>query len=89
MRNRHTRYMYKRFVITLPRHFAAQANTFCETGGFSYSDFFCTAALAYLAAKSCGPQCVTPIGKDELMDNPFHIFSEWNSTADCVYDILG
>ena len=78
----------KRFVISVPEHLAAQVNTLCETEGLSYSDFFCEAAQAYLAAKSREPQYATPIGKDELMSNPFYVFSEWSSTADCVYDTL-
>ena len=84
----HARTRYKRFVIALPGHLAAQINTICEEGDLSYSNFFCKAAQAYLVAKLREPHCVTPTGKDEFLDNPAHVFGEWSSTADCVYDIL-
>ena len=82
------RSMYKRFVVTIPGHLAAQVNASCETDGLNHSDFFCEAAKAYLAAKSREPQYAKLIGKDELTDNPFYIFGEWGSKADCIYDTL-
>ena len=88
MKNPHARSMYKRFVITLPEHLAAQVNTICEKDGLNFSNFFCEAAQSYLAAKAHEPQYVKPTGEDELMDNPFCVFDEWGSTADCVYDIF-
>jgi metal-responsive CopG/Arc/MetJ family transcriptional regulator len=86
----HSLSMYKQFVICLPEHLAAQINTICEKYGLSYSDFFCEAAFAYLAAKSklLELQYVTTIGEEEVLDNPFHVFGEWNSKADSVYDTL-
>lgn len=88
MKNRHANSMYKRLVITIPGHVAVQISTICEASGLNHSDFFCEAALAYLAAKSREPQYVRSTGKDEFMDNPFYVFGEWSSTADCVYDTL-
>lgn len=80
--------MYKRFVVILPEHLAAQISAICEAEGLNYSDFFCEAALAYLAAKSLEPQYTKQTGKDEPVGNPFNDFDEWNSKADCIYDTL-
>ena len=88
MKNPHARLMYKRFVITLPEHLAAQVNTICEKDGLNFSNFFCAAAQSYLAAKSRVQLYIAPTDKEGIMDNPFWVFDEWGSTADCVYDIL-
>jgi len=80
--------MYKRFVIPIPGHLAVQISAICEADGLNYSDFFCEAAQAYLAAKSREPQYAKPAGKDEFMGNPFYGFGEWDSKADCIYDTL-
>ncbi len=78
----------KRFVIAIPEYLAAQIRAICEADRLNHSDFFCEAAQAYLAAKSPEPQYAMPIGKDDLVNNPFHDFSEWGSKADRVYDTL-
>lgn len=88
MKNPHARSMYKRLVITIPGHLAVQINSICEADGLNHSAFSCAAAQAYLAAKSCEPQYTTPTDNGEFMDNPAHIFSEWSSMADRVYDTL-
>lgn len=88
MKNPQARLMYKRFVITLPEHLATQINTLCKEDGLNFSNFFCEAAQAYLAAKSHAQLYIAPTDKEDVMDNPFCIFGEWGSTADCVYDIL-
>jgi len=80
--------MYKRFVIPIPEHLAAQISAICEADGFSHSDFFCEAAQAYLAAKSHKPRHAKLADKDELMGDPFYGFGEWDSKADCIYDTL-
>ncbi|MFA7242287.1 MAG: hypothetical protein WC091_19420 [Sulfuricellaceae bacterium] len=41
-----------------------------------------------LPAKSRDPQLLMPTGEEEREDNPFHIFSEWDSEADSIYDTL-
>jgi hypothetical protein len=74
--------------VSLPEHLAAQINTICEKNGLSYSDFFCEATFAYLAAKSRAQQYLAPTYEDDIISDPFHIFCEWDSKEDCVYDIL-
>lgn len=88
MRSPHAHPMYKRFVITLQNHLATQINTICEEDGLNLSNFFCEAAQAYLAAKSHAQLYIAPTDKEDIMDNPFCVFSEWGSKADCIYDTL-
>ncbi len=78
----------KRFMIAILEYLAAQISAICKADRLNHSDFFCEAAQAYLAAKSSEPQYAMPIGKDDLVDNPFHGFSECGSKSDSVYDTL-
>jgi len=80
--------LYQRFAITLPERMATQINAICEEEGRNRSEFFREAVRVYLAAKSCDRQFLMPTGEEEREDNPFHLFSEWDSEADSVYDTL-
>jgi hypothetical protein len=88
MNNPQARLMYKRFVITLPEHLVTQINALCKEDGLNFSNLFCEAAQAYLAAKSQAQLYIASTDKEDVMDNPFCNIGEWDSTTDCVYDIL-
>lgn len=67
---------------------AAQIDDICKIEGRSRSEFFREAVGIYLALKSREPQFLMPASEEERKDNPFHIFTEWDSEADSIYDTL-
>lgn len=80
--------LYQRFAITVPERMATQIKTICEAEGRNRSEFFREAVRVYLATKSRGRQFLMPTGEEEREDNPFRLFSEWDSEADSIYDTL-
>ena len=79
---------YHRFAITVPERLAAQIEQACEIEGRNRSEFFREAVRVYFATKSREPQFLMPTREEEHLNNPFHVFTEWNSEADSIYDTL-
>lgn len=79
---------YQRFAITMPKRLADQIDSACEAEGRNRSEFFREAVRLYFAAKKGQAQFLMPTGDEEEGDNPFHLFTEWNSKEDTVYDTL-
>jgi metal-responsive CopG/Arc/MetJ family transcriptional regulator len=79
---------YQRFAITVPERLASQIEHICEAEGRNRSEFFREAVRVYFASKSHEPRLLMPTGEEELVDNPFHTFTEWNSEEDRIYDTL-
>ena len=81
---------YQRFAITIPGGMAAQIEQVCKLEGRNRSEFFREAVRAYFADKfgSVTPQFVLPATDQEPAADPFHLFTEWDSPADAMYDTL-
>ena len=81
---------YQRFAITIPGGMAAQIEQVCKLEGRNRSEFFREAVRAYFAGKfgSVTPQFVLPAADQEPTADPFHLFTEWDSPADAMYDTL-
>lgn len=79
---------YQRFAITVPERLASEIERACEAEGRNRSEFFREAVRFYFAAKGGKPQFLLPTSEEERGDNPFHIFTEWNSKEDAIYDTL-
>lgn len=81
---------YQRFAITVPEGMAVQIEKACKAEGRNRSEFFREAVRHYISAKRGGksPQFVMPSADEDRQDNPFRLFSEWESDADAVYDTL-
>jgi len=79
---------YQRFAVTMPERMSAQIEKICKEEGRSRSEFVREAVRTYLAARSREPQLLMPTGEDERVDNPFQTFTEWDSSADSIYDTL-
>ena len=81
---------YHRYAITVPEGMAVQIDAACQVEGRNRSEFFREAVRHYLTAKlgTRAPQFVVPTAEEELRDDPFRLFREWNSEADAAYDVL-
>lgn len=79
---------YQRFAITVPERLATQIEHICEAEGRNRSEFFREAVRVYLASKSRAPQLLMPTSEEERIDNPCHVFTEWDSAEDSIYDKL-
>jgi hypothetical protein len=79
---------YHRFAITVPERMAAQIDDICEIEGRNRSEFFREAVRIYLASRSREPQVLMPTNTEECKDDPFGVFTEWDSKADRIYDKL-
>lgn len=81
---------YQRFAITIPGGMAAQIEQVCILEGRNHSEFFREAVRAYFAGKfgSVTPQFILPVADLEPAADPFHLFTEWDSPADAMYDTL-
>ena len=79
---------YQRFAVTMPERMATQIEEICEDEGRSRSEFVREAVRTYLAVRSREPAVLMPTGEEERKDNPFRMFSEWDSPADSIYDTL-
>ena len=69
---------------------ATQIEEACKVDGRNPSEFFCEAARLYMNASRPlqAPQLVMSGNEEEHRDNPFRLFTEWQSEADAVYDAL-
>ena len=81
---------YQRFAISIPSLMATQIEEACKVDGRNPSEFFCEAVRFYMDASrpSQARQWVMPGNEEDHRDNPFRLFTEWESEADAVYDAL-
>lgn len=81
---------YQRFAITVPSGMATQIDELCRLEGRNRSEFFREAVRFYVGARRSAqtPTFVMPTPAEERQENPFRLFSEWDSEADAVYDTL-
>ena len=81
---------YQRFAISMPAGMATQVDEACRVEGRNRSEFFREAVRHYMTAKLANKarQFVMPAADEERQEDPFRLFSEWDSAADEVYDVL-
>ena len=81
---------YQRFAISMPAGMATQVDEACRVEGRNRSEFFREAVRHYMTTRlaSKTPQFVMPGADEERQEDPFRLFSEWDSAADAVYDVL-
>lgn len=79
---------YQRFAISMPAGMATQVDEACRIEGRNRSEFFREAVRQYMTVRlaSKAPQFAMP--GEEPQEDPFRLFSEWDSAADAVYDVL-
>ena len=79
---------YQRFAISMPAGLATQVDEACRVEGRNRSEFFREAVRHNMTARlaSKAPQFVMPGA--ERQEDPFRLFSDWDSAADAVYDVL-
>ncbi len=81
---------YHRFAISMPAGMAIQVDEACRVEGRNRSEFFREAVRHYMTVRlaSKTPQFAMPGADEERQEDPFRLFSEWDSAADAVYDVL-
>ena len=69
---------------------AAQIEQVCKLEGRNRSEFFREAVRTYFAGRfgSTAAQFVLPAADQEPATDPFHLFTEWDSPANAIYDTL-